>query len=235
VVVPAYQEAGVIGATVARLRAELAAPVGGGGLELVVADDGSLDATATEAEAAGADRVLRLAHRGKGSAVRGGMLAATGSTVAFCDADLAYAPDQVLRVLEAIEAGADVAAGSRYHDDAVALVRAGRLREVTGRAFSMLTDLTVLGSRHDTQCGLKAFSHDAARAVFSRARIDGFAFDVEVFALVNRLDLKVVDVPVQLTNSTRSSVRVVRDAAVMLRDVGRVRWGLARGAYGTFR
>jgi glycosyltransferase involved in cell wall biosynthesis len=235
VVVPAYQEAGVIGATVGRLRAELSPPVGPGGLEVIVADDGSLDATAAEAESAGADRVLRLAHRGKGSAVRAGMLAAAGSTVAFCDADLAYAPDQVLRVLEAIEAGADVAAGSRRHDDAVALVRAGRLREVTGRAFSLLTDLAVVGSRHDTQCGLKAFSGEAARSVFGRARIDGFAFDVEVFALVHRLDLKVVDVPVQLTNSSRSSVRVLRDAAAMLRDVARVRWGLARGNYGTFR
>lgn len=234
-VVPAYQEAGVIGVTVGRLRAELSPATGPEGLELVVADDGSEDGTAAEAGAAGADQVLRLAHRGKGSAVRSGMLAARGETVAFCDADLAYGPDQVLKVMGAVEAGADVAAGSRRHDDAVALVRAGRLREVTGRAFSLLTDLAVVGSRHDTQCGLKAFTHGAARSVFGRARIDGFAFDVEVFALVHRLGLKVVDVPVQLTNSRRSSVHVVRDAAAMLRDVGRVRWGLARGTYGTFR
>lgn len=234
-VVPAFQEAGVIGATVERLRSELSPVVGPAGLEVVVADDGSTDGTATEAAAAGADRVLRLTHRGKGSAVRAGMLAAAGDTVAFCDADLAYAPDQVLRVMEAVEAGADVAAGSRRHEDAVTLVRAGRLREVSGRAFSLLTDAAVLGSRHDTQCGLKAFSHAAAGSVFSRARIDGFAFDVEVFALVHRLGLRVVDVPVQLTNSRRSSVHVLRDATAMLRDVARVRWGLARGAYGTFR
>ena len=229
---PAYQEAGVIGPTVERLRAELS-PLSI--LEVIVADDGSTDSTAPEATDAGADRVLKLAHRGKGSAVRAGMLAATGSTVAFCDADLAYGPDQVRRVMEAVESGADVAVGSRRHDDAVALVRAGRMREVTGRAFSALTDLAVVGSRHDTQCGLKAFTGEAARAIFSRARIDGFAFDVEVFALVNRLGLQVVDVPVQLTNSRRSSVHVVRDAALMLRDVARVRWGLARGTYGPFQ
>jgi dolichyl-phosphate beta-glucosyltransferase len=128
-----------------------------------------------------------------------------------------------------------VTAGSRRHVDAVTLVRTGRLREVTGRAFSALTDAALVGGRHDTQCGIKAFSQEAAGKIFARARIDGFAFDVEVFVLVHRLGLRLVDVPVQLSNSRRSSVHVVRDALAMLRDVARVRWGLARGAYGTFQ
>lgn len=232
---PAYQEGGVIGTTVSRLRSELSARIDPAGLEVIVADDGSTDATAAEAEGAGADRVLRLAHRGKGSAVRAGMLGASGETVVFCDADLAYAPDQVLRLWEAVEAGADVAAGSRRHEDAVTMVRTSRLREVSTRAFSLLIDAVVVGGRHDTQCGIKGFNHSAAQSIFSRARVDGFAFDVEVFALAHRLDLKVVDVPVQLTNSSRSSVRMLRDATVMLRDVARVRLALTRGAYGPFR
>jgi len=233
VVVPAYQEAGIIGPTLERLRADLAdrATAGAGGLELVVADDGSTDSTAEEAAAAGADRVLRLAHRGKGAAVRTGILAATGRTVAFCDADLAYAPDQVRKLSEAVESGFDVAVGSRRHVDAVTLVRTGRLREVSGRVFSILTDTVLVGSRHDTQCGIKAFSDTAARQIFSRARIDGFAFDVEIFVLVDRLGLSLTDVPVELTNSRRSSVRIVPHSLGMLRDVGRVRWGLARGRY----
>ncbi|HVA44096.1 MAG TPA: glycosyltransferase [Acidimicrobiales bacterium] len=235
VVVPAYQEAGVIGPTLERLRGGLAGVAGArsaaGGLELVVADDGSTDSTAEEAAAAGADRVLRLAHRGKGAAVRTGILAATGRTVAFCDADLAYAPDQVLKVTQAVESGFDVAVGSRRHVDAVTLVRAGRLREVSGRVFSILTDTVLVGSRHDTQCGIKAFSDTAARQIFSRARIDGFAFDVEIFVLVDRLGLSLTDVAVELTNSRRSSVRVVPHSLGMLRDVARVRWGLARGHY----
>lgn len=232
---PAYQEGGVIGTTVGRLRSELSARIDPAGLEVIVADDGSTDATAAEAEGAGADRVLRLAHRGKGSAVRAGMLGASGEAVVFCDADLAYAPDQVLRLWEAVEAGADVAAGSRRHEDAVTMVRTSRLRELSTRAFSLLIDAVVVGGRHDTQCGIKGFNHSAAQSIFSRARVDGFAFDVEVFALAHRLDLKVVDVPVQLTNSSRSSVRMLRDATVMLRDVARVRLALTRGAYGPFR
>ena len=231
VIVPAYQEEGVIGPTIERLRADLAGVEAAGGLELVVADDGSTDSTAEEAGAAGADRVLRLVHRGKGAAVRAGVLAASGQTVAFCDADLAYSPDQVLKLTEAVESGFDVAVGSRRHVDAVTLVRTGRLREVTGRVFSLLTDTVLVGSRHDTQCGIKAFSSPAAGQIFSRARIDGFAFDVEIFVLVDRLGLSLTDVPVELTNSRRSSVRIVPHSLGMLRDVGRVRWGLARGRY----
>ncbi len=231
VVVPAYQESGVIGPTLQRLRAELAGVEGAGGLELVVADDGSTDSTAEEAAGAGADRVLRLAHRGKGAAVRAGVRAAAGDTVVFCDADLAYAPDQVLKLTQAVESGFDVAVGSRRHVDAVTLVRTGRLREVTGRVFSLLTDTVLVGSRHDTQCGIKGFSNSAATQIFSRARIDGFAFDVEIFVLVDRLGLSLTDVAVELTNSRRSSVRVIPHSLAMLRDVGRVRWGLARGRY----
>jgi dolichyl-phosphate beta-glucosyltransferase len=226
VVVPAYQEAGVIGSTVARLREELPA-----GTEIVVADDGSADGTAAEACASGADRVLRLPHRGKGAAVRAGMVAAAGSVVAFCDADLAYAPDQVLRLASAVEEGWDVAVGSRRHVDAVALVQARRLREVSGRVFTAVTG-AVVGGRYDTQCGIKAFRAEAARQIFARSRLDGFAFDVEVFVLARRLDLTLTEVPVELTNSRRSSVRVLSQALLMLRDLARIRWWQLRGGYG---
>lgn len=234
VIVPAYREAAVIGATVGRLRAELAEVAGAGGVELVVADDGSDDATAAEARAAGADQVLSLPrHRGKGAAVRAGMAVARGRSVVFCDADLAYAPDQVVRVLGGLEAGFDVAVGTRRHQEAVTLVRRRRARELSGRAFSALTDALVVGARHDTQCGIKGFTAAAGREVFGRARIDGFAFDVEIFVLVDRLGLSLTEVPVELTNSRRSSVRLGRHALHMLADVARVRWWLARGAYGT--
>lgn len=232
VVVPAYEEGQVIAGTVARLRAELAPVVGPGDLEVVVVDDGSRDATAARAAEAGADRVIRLfPHGGKGAAVRAGMLAAAGEVVAFCDADLTYGPDQVRRLMEKVEGGSDVAVGSRRHVDTVTLVRARRIREVTGRVFSAFTAAAVLGHRRDTQCGVKAFSGEAARAVFGRARLDGFAFDVEVFVIADRLGLSVVEVPVELINSGSSSVRVGRDTVLMLRDVMRVRWWARRGAY----
>lgn len=230
-VVPAYQEGAVIADTVAGLKAGLGPAVAPGGLEIVVADDGSRDGTAERARSAGADQVIALPHRGKGAAVRAGMAAARGATVAFCDADLAYPPDQILRLLPKIEAGWDVAVGNRHHVDTVTLVRARRTREVTGRAFAALTGALVLDRTHDTQCGLKAFSAPAAREVFSRSRVDGFAFDVEIFVIASRLALSLTDVPVELSNSVRSSVSVGRDTLRMVRDLLRVRWWARHGLY----
>ena len=232
VVVPAFSEEAVIAATVKDLRAGLEPLVGEGGLEVVVVDDGSPDATAARATGAGADRVIRLfPHRGKGAAVRAGVEVAGGTVVAFCDADLSYGPAQVGRLLERIEAGWDVAVGSRRHVDTVTLVRARRIREVTGRVFSALTAFSVLDRRHDTQCGVKAFSAPAARRIFGRARVDGFAFDVEVFVIAGRAGLSLVEVPVELSNSGASSVRIGRDTLRMLRDVARVWWWARSGAY----
>lgn len=232
VVVPAFREEAVIAATVKDLRAGLEPVVDGRGLEVIVVDDGSDDRTATRATEAGADRVIRLfPHRGKGAAVRAGVEAAEGAVVAFCDADLSYGPGQVGRLLEKVEAGWDVAVGSRRHVDTVTLVRARRIREVTGRAFSALTAFSLLERRHDTQCGVKAFSAAAARRIFGLARIDGFAFDVEIFVIAGRAGLSLVEVPVELSNSGASSVRVGRDTVRMLRDVARVWWWARRGAY----
>ncbi len=230
VVVPAYEEADRVGDTIAAIRRDLAAL--GPQLEIVVVDDGSTDDTAGAARAAGADLVLRQPqNRGKGAAVRAGMLAAGGSTVAFTDADLAYAPVQLLGLLAEIEAGWDVVVGSRTHEATRTLVRRGHLREVGGRAVNYLTHLVLLGHYRDTQCGLKAFRGDVARSLFGRARIDGFAFDVEVFALAERDQLAVCEVPVSVENTTRSTVHVVRDAARLVRDLFRIRRWAREGAY----
>lgn len=227
VVVPAFREEDRIAATVAEIRAALGALHTAGDLEIVVVDDGSDDATADAAEAAGADVVLRCTpNRGKGAAVRAGVLAAGGRTVAFTDADLSYAPSQLLRLLEGVEAGWDVVVGSRQHVETRTVVRAGRLREVGGRIINLLTGLVLLGRYRDTQCGLKAMRSDVGRVIFERARIDGFAFDVEVFHLVERYRLTLLEVPVEVVNSSRSTVNVARDALRLVRDLFRIRrWG----------
>lgn len=230
IVVPTYREQDRIGTTVARLRATGLADESE--LEIVVVDDGSPDDTVAAARAAGADQVIALAeNRGKGAAVRAGMLAAHGRTIVFTDADLAYPPEQIGTVSAAVEAGADVVIGSRRHVDTTTLVRARRLREVTGRLFNLVTFVVLLGRYRDTQCGLKGFQYDAARMLFSRTRIDGFAFDVEVLHLAERYRLALREVPVELANTTESSVRVGRDSLRMLWDVLRIRRLAARGAY----
>jgi dolichyl-phosphate beta-glucosyltransferase len=227
VVVPAYGEGRRIAATVAVLRQAL-----GEGLELVVVDDGSADDTAAQAAEAGADEVIRLpANRGKGAAVRAGMLAATGATVVFTDADLSYPPAQIVRIRDEVERGWDVVVGSRRHIDTRTLVRAGRLREVSGRVFNLFSRLVLARPVRDTQCGLKGFHADAARRVFGVARIDGFAFDVEVLAIAERLGLAVAEVPVELDSAAGSTVRLQVDAVRMLRDLVRIRRWVASGAY----
>ncbi len=227
VVVPAYREEDRIAATVTAIRSALGELHRSGDLEIVVVDDGSPDATADRAEQAGADVVVRATpNRGKGAAVRQGVLASHGRTVAFTDADLSYAPAQLLVLLEGVEAGWDVVVGSRQHVETRTVVRAGRLREVGGRVINMFTGYVLLGRYRDTQCGLKAMRSDVGRLIFEHSRIDGFAFDVELFHLVERYRLSLLEVPVEVENSTRSTVNVARDAVRLVRDLFRIRrWG----------
>jgi dolichyl-phosphate beta-glucosyltransferase len=232
VVVPAFEEGDRIAETVRRLRKELADVDVAGGLEIVVVDDGSHDRTAGEASDAGADQVIRHGvNRGKGAAVRSGMLAAQGRTLAFTDADLSYAPDHLLDLLAEVEAGWDVVVGSRRHDDTTTLVQARRVREVGGRAINALTRVVLLGRYRDTQCGLKAFRSDLARLIFAHSRVDGFAFDIEIFHLVEAYQLSLAEVPVRVENSSRSTVNVARDAALTVRDLFAVRRWAAQGRY----
>lgn len=229
VVVPAYREESRIGDTIIHLRQALASV---GSLEIVVVDDGSGDGTSQAASRAGADRVITLdPNRGKGGAVRAGILAARGRTIAFTDADLAYPPAQLGDLLTRVEEGFDFVTGSRRHVETTTLVKARRLREVSGRLFNLWTTLVLLGQYRDTQCGMKAFRADAARQIFERTRLDGFAFDVEVFHLAERLRLTVSEVPVELANTATSSVQVGRDALRMMRDLLRVRWWATTGRY----
>jgi dolichyl-phosphate beta-glucosyltransferase len=232
VVVPAYGEADRIGGTVRRLGEALEDIREAGGFEVVVVDDGSSDGTADAALAAGSDQVVvQPRNRGKGAAVRAGVMAARGRTVAFTDADLAYAPDQVRRVLAAIEDGWDVAIGDRRHPDSRTLAPAPPLRALGSRIINWLGYVVLLGSFRDTQGGLKAFRSDVARFVFARTRVDGFAFDIEVLHLVERHQLSLVEVPVEVANTRRSTVREGRDAGRLLLDLVRIRRWSAEGEY----
>jgi dolichyl-phosphate beta-glucosyltransferase len=176
--------------------------------------------------------VIRLdPNAGKGAAVRTGALAATGRTVAFTDADLAYAPDQIIPLLDQVEAGWDIVVGSRHVAGSTAEVPASLLRRVGGRVINLLVRLVLVGDHADTQCGLKAFRRDVAQLLFGQARVDGFAFDVELFALAERHHLSLTPSPVRVVNSTGSSVRLTRDTAVLVLDLLRISWWLRRGGY----
>lgn len=232
VVVPAYREAGRIGATVATLRAALASVHDDGGAEIVVVDDGSDDGTAAAARAAGADAVVEFpVNRGKGAALRAGMRIASGAVVAFTDADLAYAPDQLVGLLEEVERGADIAVGDRHHPESMAVGDPSASRRAGSVVVDVLRRMLGLGRDYDTQCGLKAFARPAVSMVLDASVMDRFSFDIEVLFLADRLGMTVRQVPVVVVNSDVSTVRVVRDGWNLVLDMGRIRTRALLGRY----
>jgi dolichyl-phosphate beta-glucosyltransferase len=158
------------------------------------------------------------------------VLAATGRTVVFVDADLAYPPEQVRVLLDAVEGGWDVAVGNRFDRQSVIEGRSV-LRLVVGRVFNAVTAAVLLGQYRDTQCGCKAFRSDVARSIFGRARLDGFAFDVEILHIVEREAFSLVEVPVVLHESPGSTVRIFGSSFEMLRDLLRIRRWSRKGVY----
>jgi glycosyltransferase involved in cell wall biosynthesis len=174
--------------------------------ELVMVDDGSTDRTPELLRGftpMAPDRVLvrLLSHdrnRGKGAAVRTGCLAAHGECVIFTDIDLAVPVEEVGRVLERLEAGADVVVGTRLHPGGQDM-RSSQplLRRLAGRLFVLVRRLVALPEHHDTQCPLKGFRRPAAQRLFAAQRLSGWAFDVEVLYLANRWGLKVEELPVR--------------------------------------
>jgi dolichyl-phosphate beta-glucosyltransferase len=201
--------------------------------EIIVVDDGSDDGTADAALQAEADQVLELKeNRGKGAAVRAGVSVASGSYVLFTDVDLAYEPSQILKLIEALNAGADVVLGSRRHSASQEVNSPGVVREWGSRVFNRLTRIVVPSPHLDTQCGLKGFTSEAAQTIFSRAKVDGFAFDVEVLFLARNLGCVITEIPVTLDHVEQSTVKFIPQAIRMLWDVIRVRVWSNLGRYG---
>jgi dolichyl-phosphate beta-glucosyltransferase len=165
-------------------------------------------------------------NRGKGFAVRTGMLAAQGERIVFTDADGSYSPSDLDRILAAL-AQAPVAIGTRT---------GGTSGPVARRAASRVFNLAIRGALGlpfgDTQSGLKGFQRAAAQQIFRQARVDGFAFDVEVLWLARQLRLEVAEVHVQALERQGSKVQMVADALEMLGQVWAVRQAVTNRVYG---
>ena len=225
VVIPAYNEEIRISRTVREIVAYLNEQ--DYAWEIVVADDGSADATARlVAEAAGGDprvRVLPLEHRGKGWAVKNGMLAAAGEFRLLCDADLSVPIAQVERLLPHGGADVDVAVGSREAPGAARYGEPGR-RHLMGRVFNAVARRLAAPGLADTQCGFKCFRAAAAGRLFAQVTLDGFSYDVEVLYLARRSGLTVAEIGVDWHYREHSKVRPLRDALSMTMDLLRIRW-----------
>lgn len=225
VVIPAYNEEARISRTIREVLSYLAAQ--SYQWEVIVADDGSSDSTARlVAEASGEDprvRVLPLDHRGKGWAVRNGMLAAAGEFRLLCDADLSVPIEQVERLLPGSIGNADIAVGSREAAGAARYGEPGR-RHLMGRVFNTLVRRMAALGVADTQCGFKCFRSPAAERLFSLSTLDGFSFDVEVLFLARRSGMSIIEIGVDWHYREHSKVRPFRDALSMALDLLRIRW-----------
>lgn len=193
--------------------------------EVIIVDDGSLDSTAWIARHSGEPMVRAISYwpnAGKGYAVRRGVMEAHGDQVLLTDADLST-PIEELSKLQAELNDADIVIGSRAVDSSLVRVRQAWYRQAMGKTFNRITrGLTGLPFQ-DTQCGFKLLRRGAARAVFSEAVVDRFAFDVEMLLLAHHLGFRVVEVGVAWVNSPASRVHIVRDSFRMLVDTLRVR------------
>ncbi len=236
IVVPAYNEQERLGPTIhSYLRY-----CRGRGLpaELIVVDDGSLDATSALVEGMSAEypeiRLIRLAeNRGKGYAVRTGVVNARSELVLFADADAATPISELERLEAAIRAGADVAIGSRALAGEGVQVRAKLYRRLMGRAFHLLVRTLTVRTIKDTQCGFKLFRGAVAHDLFSRMRMNGFSFDVELLMMARRRGYRVAEVPVNWAHQPGSKVNLAVDSLRMARDLFVIRGHHLSGDYDT--
>jgi dolichyl-phosphate beta-glucosyltransferase len=231
VVIPAYNEAARLPRTLGLVNAYLGRQ--GTDYEIVVVDDGSTDGTTERAQEAGGPRLAVLRHepnRGKGYAVRRGMLAARGDLRLMTDADLSTPIEDLARLEAALGSGHDVAVGSRAVAGANVEVHQPWYREAMGRFFNLLVRLVALPGLQDTQCGFKLFTAAAAEAAFKDACLDGFSFDVEALYIARRRGFRIAEVPVTWRNDAATRVGLLRGGLAFL-DLWRIRANARAGRY----
>ena len=232
VVVPAYNEERRLPETLDTVCAFLAAKAYS--WEILVADDGSDDATSSIVDRATRvdDRVrlVPLPHRGKGWAVKNGMLAARGEYRFLCDADLSMPIDLLDRLIPDGDPALDIVIGSR---EASGARRIGepRRRWLMGRVFNAITRILAVPGISDTQCGFKVFRATAAETLFALQTLDGFAFDAEILFLARKRGFSVAEVGIDWHYRSESKVRPIRDGWRTLRDLVTVRYRSLTGRY----
>lgn len=236
IVIPAYNESRRIERSLQKVLAYLAHQ--GWDVEVIIVNDGSRDNTADIVRRyIDANANLRLienpGNRGKGYSVRNGMLHARGDVMLFSDADFSAPMEEAPKLFEQIEAGADVAIGSRWIRPELQTQKQSLHRQLFGRVFNLALRLA-LGLRFkDTQCGFKAFSRHAADTIFPLQKIVRWGFDPELIFLAEKKGLKVVEVPVRWAHEQGGSIHPIRDGLRMLLEVLKVRWYWTAGKYTT--
>ena len=232
IVIPAYNEEQRLPATLDRIAAYAdRSPIPFE--EILVVDDGSRDGTADLVEARrGIVRLLsNPGNRGKGYAVRNGMLAAKGDWILSTDADLSAPIGELEKLVAAVrKEDAVVAIGSRALDRRLVKVHQPMMREASGRAFNLVMRMITGLPFRDTQCGFKLFRKDAASDIFSRQIEEGFSFDVEDLIIARLLGLRSIEVPVEWSNVEGTKVSLTQGMKSFA-DLVRIRGRAVRGNY----
>ena len=231
-VIPAFNEVATIQRTLRAIRAYLEPR--GFAYELIVAADGT-DGTREAAAALVSEMPVAVMgepqRRGKGRGVREGMLAATGDLVGFLDADYKVAIEELEKVLPWFDQGYDVVIGSRKAQGAAMNAKRPWYRTLGSRGFALLMrPLVGLRGIGDTQCGFKFFRAAVARDLFSRQRIDGYMFDVEVLALAVRAGYKVKEIGVAWQDDGDTRLKLISGNWANLKDLFRIRFGRTNNA-----
>ncbi len=235
IIIPAYNEAERIGASLDRILSYIAESRWSA--ELIVVNDGSSDnSSQVVQEYSRRNPIIRVlenpGNRGKGYSVRNGMLNASGQVVLFTDADLSSPIEEANKLFAVIENGeADVAIGSRYLRSELQTRKQPLHRRMLGRAFNVALR-TILGLSYvDTQCGFKAFNRKAVTTIFPNMKIERWGFDPEILFLARRYGLRVAEVPVSWAHDHRSKISPMRDGTRMLGELLRVRMNSVGGKY----
>jgi glycosyltransferase involved in cell wall biosynthesis len=239
VIIPAYNEERRIGASLRSVAEHLARARGPA--EVLVVDDGSKDGTAAaverfarEATGAVTVRLLRNGrNRGKGYSIKHGVLMASGDYLLLTDADLSTPMEELPRLLRLVESeGCGIAFGSRGLAASRVEIHQPIWRETMGRCFNRLVRAITGLPFHDTQCGFKVMRREEVLPLFRAARVERFAYDVEILYLAGKAGIRAIEVPVIWRNSAASKVNALSDSFDMLKDVVRVVLRDRRGRYG---
>ncbi len=234
IVIPAYNESARIPATLRNVLECVRSQ--GWNAEILVVDDGSRDNTAelvrTIMQDAPEVKLLsNPGNHGKGYSVRHGMMEAHGDVVMFTDSDLSAPMEEAGRLFAAIEAGADIAIGSRWLESGRQTHRQPLYRQIFGRCFNLVTRMMMRLPFADTQCGFKAFTRDAARTVFGLQTIERWGFDPEILFIALKHGLKVKEVAVSWAHDERSRMSYLKDGMQMLKELATIRWNALTGRY----